>query len=109
MTIALYHGFTEIHFEMLGYFIEYIKLNNINIDIYAISSNNTGSQWYKYYETLFSVTSVWKDPQDFNPTLYDLIILLTDDDNDVSFAAAAAASSTSSSKCLYCSSNSLSR
>ena len=80
MTIALYHGFTEIHFEMLGYFIEYIKLNNINIDIYAISSNNTGSQWYKYYETLFSVTSVWKDPQDFNPTLYDLIILLTDDD-----------------------------
>mgnify|MGYP000927194021 CR=1 FL=1 len=34
MTIALYHGFTEIHFEMLGYFIEYIKLNNINITIF---------------------------------------------------------------------------
>jgi len=80
MSIALYHGFTEIHFEMLGYFIEYIKFNNINIDVYAINSNNTGSQWHKYYETLFSITSVWKDPIYFNPTLYDLIILLTDDD-----------------------------
>jgi|UniRef100_A0A6C0EE64 hypothetical protein len=80
MKIALYHGFTDIHFEMLGYFLEYIKYTKININIYAFSENDHGKQWKEYYVNLFDINIKWTDPTIFNPYNYDLIILLTDDD-----------------------------
>jgi hypothetical protein len=80
MNIALYHGLHDIHFEMLGYFIEYIKYSNISINIYAIANNATGIEWKKYYEEIFNKPLKWNDPSLFNPSNYDLIILLTDDD-----------------------------
>ena len=80
MKIALYHGFPDIHFEMLGYFLEYIKYSNICIDIYAISNNISGCEWKNYYKKIFNMDVEWNNPLSFNPYVYDLIILLTDDD-----------------------------
>jgi hypothetical protein len=80
MKIAIYHGFSEIHYEMLGYLLEYMIHKNIDMNIYAISSNIVGSSWKKYYEELFKRTYIWYSPNLFNPYLYDKIILLTDDD-----------------------------
>ena len=79
MKIALYHGFSEIHFEMLGYFIEYIKHSNININIYALC-NDIGLSWKEHYDNTFKTNLNWNNPSYFNPYIYDLIILLTDDD-----------------------------
>ena len=80
MNIALYHGLYDIHFEMLGYFIEYIKYSNISINIYCRSNNISGQEWKEYYENIFNINLNWIDPCLFNPNNYDLIILLTDDD-----------------------------
>ena len=80
MKIALYHGFTDIHFEMLGYFLEYIKYSNVIINIYSISDNIIGKEWKEYYEKLFNINLNWINLSLFNPYNYDLIILLTDDD-----------------------------
>jgi hypothetical protein len=79
MKIAIYHGFTEIHFEMLGYFIEYIKYSNININIYALC-NDIGLSWKEHYNNIFKINLNWINPYYFNPHIYDLIILLADDD-----------------------------
>ena len=79
MSIAIYHGFTHIHFEMLGYIIEYcIKFNNdfkiFSID-YAI-----GKDWKNHYEKIFMKELDFYSPCHFSPTEHKLIILLTDDD-----------------------------
>jgi hypothetical protein len=80
MNIAIYHGFTDIHYEMLGYFIEYMKYSNINFNIYALSTNKTGLEWYNFYCKKFNLLLEWKNPSLFNPYIYNFIILLTDDD-----------------------------
>lgn len=80
MKIALYHGFYNIHFEMLGYFLEYSKYSNITINIYAIDYNKDGTEWKEYYNKLFNMDFIWYNPINFNPNNYDIIILLTDDD-----------------------------
>ena len=52
MNIAIYHGFPFIHFEMLGYIIDYLNLLKINYDTYAYSDEDydiSHEEWYKYY------------------------------------------------------------
>ena len=80
MKIAIYHGFDIIHFEMLGYLIEYFLKSKINIDIYAPLTNIINNEWRDYYDYLFKTLIVWHNPLLFNPEDYDLIFLLTDDD-----------------------------
>lgn len=79
MEISVYHGFKDIHFEMLGYFLEYIKYSNIKIDIYSIDIL-VGLEWKKYYEKTFNMKIQFHNPLEFDPEKYKLIFLLTDDD-----------------------------
>jgi len=75
MNIAIYHGLPIIHYEMLGYLIEYFLISKIKINIYAHISD-----WKEYYEKLFQINMIWNTPIKFDPNNYDLIFLLTDDD-----------------------------
>ena len=81
MKIALYHGFPNFHFEMLGYLIEYFKLNNIfdKLDIYA-NINIFSYEWWSFYNKLFNINIKWYKPTKFKQELYTHIILITDDD-----------------------------
>lgn len=79
MEISIYHGFKDIHFEMLGYFLEYIKYSNIKIDIYALDKF-VGLEWKTYYEKTFDMKIDFHNPLEFDPEKYKLIFLLTDDD-----------------------------
>ena len=80
MKIAIYHGFEIIHFEMLGYLIEYFIKSKINIDIYADSININDLEWNEYYDKAFNINMNWIDCNIFNHEQYNYIILLTDDD-----------------------------
>ena len=80
MRIAIYHGFTIIHYEMLGYLIEYFLKSKIEINIYADLSLINDLEWYEYYNKLFNIEMKWYKCNTFNPNNYDYIILLTDDD-----------------------------
>ena len=80
MKIAIYHGFKIIHFEMLGYLIEYFLKSKINIDIYADNININDLEWNEYYDKAFNINMNWIDCKIFNHEQYNYIILLTDDD-----------------------------
>ena len=69
-----------IHYEMLGYILEYIKHTPyITFNIYA-KLIYSGIDWLNYYNDNFNMNISWYDPDNFNPENYDYIILLTDDD-----------------------------
>jgi hypothetical protein len=74
--IALFQGYPKIHFEMLGYMIEYCKDLGFEFDIFA----NSFMDWKEFYETNFEISKQWKTPDDFHPEKYDFIFLITDDD-----------------------------
>jgi len=109
MLIAIYNGFTFIHYEMIGHIVEYCIKNNLNFHVFACDHNFNsdeiniyladpendiplekyekyyekymfGIQWKKYYEKIFNTNLEWKNPNIFNPDDYDLIFLLTDSD-----------------------------
>lgn len=79
MKIAIYHGFLVIHFEMIGYVIDYFRSSNIDIDIYS-PLNDIGIEWRDYYQSVFKIPLNFLNPESINPEIYDLIFLLTDDD-----------------------------
>ena len=70
MNIAIYHGLPIIHYEMLGYLIEYFLISKIKINIYAHISD-----WKEYYEKLFQINMIWNTPIKFDPNNYDLILM----------------------------------
>ena len=74
--IAIFQGYPRIHFEMLGYAIEYCITLGFNYNIYA----NKFMDWKEFYEKNFNINKEWKRPDDFNPDNYDYIFLITDDD-----------------------------
>lgn len=76
MKIAIYHGYPTIHFEMLGYIIEFCKDYNIELDIYA----HYFLDWREYYAKTLNYAKEWINPNLFNPEEYNYIFLLTDDD-----------------------------
>jgi len=107
MLIAIYNGFTFIHYEMIGHVIEYCILNNLNYHIYACddkynedeitiyltdstksrndydivySKHLYGIYWREYYKQIFNTDMKWFNPNLFNPEEYDIIFLLTDTD-----------------------------
>lgn len=86
MKIAIYHGFYNLHFEMLGYLFEYFQSNNIlsEIDFYGYI-NIFSYEWWSFYNKHFNIKLNWIDPRLFNSksNLYnsnDYIFLVTDDD-----------------------------
>jgi len=80
MNIAVYHGFKIIHYEMLGYIIEYFLKSKINIDVFADTSLINDLEWEEYYNKLFNINLKWLNCDKFNPENYQYIILITDDD-----------------------------
>jgi hypothetical protein len=79
MKIAVFHDFSDIHYEMLGYLIDYFKSTKIQVDFFAEVSP-TGKEWKTYYENLFKITINWNQTINFNPISFDLIFLVTDND-----------------------------
>lgn len=81
MNIAIFHGLPNMHYEVLGYIIDYFsKINYINVNYYFNPIDTEKNEWIKIYETLFNININWSSINDFNPDNYDLIFLLTDDD-----------------------------
>jgi hypothetical protein len=79
MKIAIYQGYLNIHFEMLGYILDYFISSIILFDLYN-PTNKISLNWNQFYEQLFNKRIPLLDPFDFNPDMYDLIFLITDDD-----------------------------
>jgi hypothetical protein len=80
MSIAIYQGCTYVHYEMLGYLIEYFKYTKIyNISIYA-HSNIISREWKDIYEKILDVKMEWIDPILYNPENHINTIVTTEDD-----------------------------
>jgi len=85
MKIAIYHGFYNLHFEMLGYVFEYFKTNNmlLEIDIYCYI-NIFSYEWWSFYNKIFNVKLKWYNPALYYSQsiveLYNYVFLMTDDD-----------------------------
>ena len=77
--IAIYHGFHHIHFEMLGYIIDYLLSTKLKFNIYS-HINIFSFHWKKFYDNLF-IPLAWNTPNLFNADNYEYVFLLTDDDN----------------------------
>ena len=77
---AIFHGFDDMHYEMLGYAIEYCLNKNSSFTIYAYESSRLGREWKEWYDCF--VIAKWHDPSTFNGDNYHNIILLTDDDRN---------------------------
>ena len=86
MKIAIYQGYIDIHYEMLGYILEYFISLKIPFHLYAYAIPNIydGFEWKSFYNDLFNVNIPFYNPKEFHPDNYDLIFLITDDDSTYS-------------------------
>ena len=78
MKVAIYHGFDYLHFEMLGYIIEYLLLYKIEFTLYS-NINLWSYEWKLFYDKLFNIP--WNPTHLFNPDNYEYVFLITDDDS----------------------------
>ena len=90
MKIVIYHGFYNLHFEMLGYLIEYFQSNNTlsEIDLYGYI-NIFSYDWWSFYNKNFNIKLNWINPRLFNSNLYnsnDYVFLVTDDDYSFNYS-----------------------
>lgn len=79
MKIAVFHDYSDIHYEMLGYLIDYFLSTKIQVDYFAEASV-FGIEWKSYYEDLFKINLTWNRTINFDPKSYDLVFLVTDND-----------------------------
>jgi hypothetical protein len=79
MNIAIYQGFTSIHFEMFGYLFDYFLTSNITFHVFT-PINNISSDWLSFYNNVFNSKLTFNPINQFDPSKYSLIILVTDDD-----------------------------
>lgn len=79
MKIAIYQGFLYIHYEMLGYILEYFIHSNLSFDLYC-PDESVGKDWKEFYEKTFGVKLNFINPTQIKPANYNLIFLITDDD-----------------------------
>jgi len=78
LKFAIFNGF-PFHHCMFGYLLDYVKNNNVMVDIYA-QADDVG--WMEFYQSFFKQFNLI-DPDQFDYEhleKYDLIFLLTDDD-----------------------------
>ena len=76
MKIAIYQGFYNMHYCVLGYLIEYCLNNNFEFEIFAYEYLD----WKIYYELVFNMKMTWVNPQLFDIELCDYVFLVNDDD-----------------------------
>lgn len=75
--IAIYHGFPDIHYEMLGYLLEYCTNRKLDYTLYAHANNFHG--WLDMYIERFPNMKLLP-PTHLNPDDHTVIVLVTDDD-----------------------------
>lgn len=81
MNIAIFHGLPNMHYEVLGYIIDYFSnIKHVNVKYYFNPIDTEKNEWIKIYESLFNININWSSINIFNPENYDLIFLVTDDD-----------------------------
>ena len=83
MNIAIFHGLSNMHYEMLGYIIDYfhkMKNNFINVEYYFNPKDKEKIEWLQVYKDVFNIDINWNSIFNFNPDKYNLIFLITDDD-----------------------------
>lgn len=81
MKIAIYHD-EDIHFEMLGYLIDYFYNYSITPHIYScyITGTHIGETYARWYDTFFKKQIEWKTDNILNSDIdYDIVFLVTDD------------------------------
>jgi hypothetical protein len=79
MKIALYHN-QDIHYEMLGYLIEYCQSRNLDYDLYSSYKDSNTITWTKWYNKFFNNKVNWINSLKINDNVdYDVIVLITDD------------------------------
>lgn len=74
--IAIYHGFLEMHFEMLGYIYDYAQ--SFPEHEYFFFSN-AYLDYKAYYDNFFG-NRLWYDPRGIDIKNFDRVFLLTDTD-----------------------------
>lgn len=79
-TIAIYHGFTEFHYECIGYLIDYCNQRELDYVIYANIHDIQSESWKRWYDETFYTNHRWRNPQDFNIDAHERVYLVTDDD-----------------------------
>ena len=81
MKIAIFHN-EDIHYEMLGYLIDYFQTYNITVHFYSFFNNfpigKTYSNWYNSFFNQYKIN--WKTTSSLDENInYDVVILVTDD------------------------------
>lgn len=77
MSVAVFQGFIDIHFEMIGFALDYLRNSNARIEVF-IQPSELANQWMELYSTMFqfNLNSI----NTYNPTEHSCTFLLTDDD-----------------------------
>lgn len=79
MKIALYHN-QMIHYEILGYMVEYCLNNNYDVDIYTIYTDDYSKTWIQWYNNLYENKINWIESLKIKEEIeYDVIVLVSDD------------------------------
>ena len=81
MNIAIYHD-EDIHFEMLGYLIDYCYNYDIIPHIYSCFTTGThiGETYARWYDSFFNKQLEWRTDNILNSDIdYDIVFLVTDD------------------------------
>lgn len=78
--VAIYHGFTNFHYECLGYLIDYCEQREYDYVIYANIHDLQSESWKRWYDETFYTNHRWRKLEDFNIDLHERVYLVTDDD-----------------------------
>jgi hypothetical protein len=81
MKIAIFHN-EDIHFEVLGYLIDYLQTCDIEFHIYSGFSIGTyiGETYSRWYNNFFQKQIIWKTNNILESNInYDVVFLVTDD------------------------------
>jgi len=80
MIFAIFHN-EDIHYEMLGYLIEYCQNYTIELHIYSSFINwHIGQTYSSWYNNFFKKPIIWKTEDNLDESInYDVVFLVTDD------------------------------
>ena len=87
MKIAIYHN-EDIHFEMLGYLLEYCYSYNVEPHVYSKYKTGThiGDTYSRWYDRFFNHPIEWKTDNILTSNIdYDIVFLVTDDNPNFTY------------------------
>jgi hypothetical protein len=77
MKIALFHGYDWIHFEMLGYAIDYCFTKKYQFEVFINEREYVSEEWKNVYNSAFKKQIIWNSISDYNSKNFTYTILLT--------------------------------